>query len=226
MSFHSDYDRWLEVNLKSREGESRQRLEQGLGHAEKKFVELVWYPAFKELDGLYPEYEVSGFRDGTCYLDFAYLRDGLQLAIELDGCRAHSTEMTRWPFSDSFMRQNHLVLDGWTVLRFSYDDIKDKPHMCQQLLQQFVGKSLIGKKHESGAEEFLQLEILKYSACLDYPIRPSDVIALLKVKKRDAQKLLHSMVQKQMLLPAGNGTKRIRCYKINPERQAAFLESM
>jgi hypothetical protein len=226
LSFQSVYESWLKVNLKSREGGRRKRLEQGLGHAEKQFLELVWYPAFKELGGLHPEYEVSDFRDGTRFLDFAYLKAGLQLVIEIDGYRAHSAEMTRWQFSDALMRQNHLILDGWKVLRFSYDDIKEKPRMCQQLLQQFMGKSLIGKKKESSAEDFLHLEILKYSSRLGYPIRPSDVIALLKVKKRDAQKLLHNMVKKQMLLPAGNGTKRIRCYKINLEQQAAIFASM
>jgi hypothetical protein len=143
LSFHSVYERWLEANLNSRKGESRRRLEQGLGHAEKHFLEMVWYPAFKEFEGLYPEYEVSDFRDGIRFLDFAYVKAGLQLVIEIDGFRTHSAEMTRWQFSDSLMRQNHLILDGWKVLRFSYDDIKEKPRMCQQLLQQFMGKSLM-----------------------------------------------------------------------------------
>jgi hypothetical protein len=85
---------------------------------------------------------------------------------------------------------------------------------------------LIGKKNETSAEDFLQLEVLKHSSTLAHPIRPADVIALLKIKKRDAQKLLHSMVQKQMLLPAGNGTRRIRSYKINPEQQASLFASL
>ncbi|WP_169083305.1 DNA-binding response regulator [Paenibacillus sp. PL91] len=174
---------------------------------------------------MYPEYEISASVTAPVFLDFAYLKAGLQLAIEINGFLTHPAEMTRWQFSDSLMRQNHLILDGWKILRFSYDDIKEKPRICQQLLQQFMGKSLIGKKNESSAENFLQLEVLKYSSRLEHPIRPADVIALLKIKKRDAQKLLQSMVQKQML-PAGNGTKRIRCYKINPEQQTSLSASL
>ncbi|MDQ8738928.1 DNA-binding response regulator [Paenibacillus sp. LHD-38] len=182
-------------------------------------MEAVWYPAFQELDGLYPGYEIADFRDGVRYLDFAYLKADLRLVIEIDGFRTHSTEITRGEFSDSLMRQNHLILDGWKLLRFSYDDIKEKPHICQHLLQQFLGRSLIGRKEEVSAEIFLQQEILKYAVESHAQIRPSDVIQLLRIKKRDAQRLLHGMVMRQLLLPAGKGTKRIRSYKINPEHQ-------
>lgn len=218
MSFQASYECWLQIHLKERKGESKRRLEQGHGYAEKLFLEKVWYPAFQELDGLYPEYEVADFRDGTRYLDFAYTKAGLQLVIEIDGFRSHSAEITRWQFSDSLMRQNHLILDGWKILRFSYDDINEKPRMCQQVLQQFMGRSLIGSKKETSAEQFLQMEVLKYASRLTRHIRPSDVIDLLQIKKREAHRLLHSMALNQTLLPAGNGTKRIKCYKINRER--------
>ncbi|MGO4549093.1 hypothetical protein AB4Z29_30325 [Paenibacillus sp. 2TAB23] len=139
MSFHAIHERWLGVHLTEREGESKRRLLQGHGHAEKLFLEAVWFPAFFELEGLAPEYEIADFRDGIRFLDFAYIKNGLRLAIEIDGYRSHAAETSRWQFSDSLMRQNHLILDGWKLLRFSYDDIKEKPRMCQQLLQQFMG---------------------------------------------------------------------------------------
>lgn len=223
MSFEVKYAHWLDMQINKYKGERKRRLVEGHGHAEKLFTEKIWYPAFQNLDGLHAEYEISDFRDGNRFLDFAYLKDGLQLAIEIDGYRTHSAEISRWQFSDSLMRQNHLVVDGWKILRFSYDDVKEKPRMCQQLLQQFMGKSLLGRKKESSAEIFLQLEVLKYAARLQQPLKPQDVINLLKIKKRDAAKLLHSMVSKQLLLPAGKGTQRIRCYKINPEQPSALL---
>lgn len=223
LSFQSVYECWLELHLKKSSGENRRRLEQGHGHAEKFFLEKVWYPAFHQLEGLIPEFEIADFRDGTRFLDFAYLKSGLRLAIEIDGFRTHSSEITRWQFSDSLMRQNHLVLDGWKILRFSYDDLKEKPRMCQQLLQQFMGRSLIGNKKDTSADAFLELEVLRYASQLQHPIRPTDVIDLLKIKKREAQKLLHRMVLNQALLPAGNGTQRIRCYKVNQEQLHTLL---
>ncbi|WP_246096179.1 DNA-binding response regulator [Paenibacillus sinopodophylli] len=218
MSFHAIHKQWLDKHLMERKGDSKRRLEQGHGHAEKLFLENVWLPAFHELDGLVPEYEIADFRDGIRYLDFAYIKNGVQLAVEIDGFRSHATETSRWQFSDSLMRQNHLVLDGWKLLRFSYDYIKEKPRMCQQLLQQFMGRSLIGRKQETSAERFLQLEVIRYAIHSQLHIRPSDVIRLLKIDKRNAQKLLHSMVNKQLLLPAGKGTQRVRCYKLNPQQ--------
>ncbi|OMF22770.1 hypothetical protein BK133_25615 [Paenibacillus sp. FSL H8-0548] len=223
MTFEVNYGHWLDTQIKNYKGERKRRLIEGHGHAEKLFTEKIWYPAFHDFDGLHAEYEVADFRDGSRFLDFAYLKDGLQLAIEIDGYRTHSAEISRWQFSDSLMRQNHLIVDGWKIIRFSYDDIKEKPRMCQQLLQQFMGKSLLGRKKVSSAEIFLQREVLKHASSLQYHIRPSDVIDLLKIKKRDAQKLLHSMVTKQLLLPAGKGTQRIRCYKINPEQPSSLF---
>jgi hypothetical protein len=55
------------------------------GHAEKTFVEKVERLAFGHFRQLHPEYEVSDFKDGFRYLDFAYLRSGLKLAIDIDG---------------------------------------------------------------------------------------------------------------------------------------------
>ncbi|WP_063847676.1 hypothetical protein [Bacillus sp. FJAT-28004] len=218
MSYQAVYERWFEAHLKEIKGESKRKMNEGHGHVEKLFLETIWYPAFNELDGLFPEYEISDFRDGTRFLDFAYLKAGLRLAIEIDGFRTHSSETSRWQFSDSLMRQNHLILDNWKILRFSYDHIKEKPRMCQQLLQQFMGRSLVGRNNDTSAETFLHKEVLRFATHLQHPIRPSDVIDLLKIKKRDAQKLLHNMVLKQILLPAGRGTKRICCYKVNQEK--------
>lgn len=226
MSFQADFQKWMETELINRKGACRRRLEQGLGHAERHFVEYIWYPAFHDLYRLHPEFGVADYRDGIRYLDFAYLNDGLRLAIEIDGYRAHSAEISRLQFSDSLMRQNHLVLDGWKVLRFSFDDMKERPRMCQQLLQQFMGKSLLGRRSESSAEIFLQLEVLRHASRLEHHLRPSDVMELLKIKKRDALKLLQSMTAKQQLLLAGKGTTRIRCYKINPEKQGANFTSL
>ncbi|WP_337098628.1 hypothetical protein [Paenibacillus sp. YIM B09110] len=88
------------------------------GYAEKLFLEKVWFPVFHHFDSLNPEYEVEDY---------------------IDGYKQHASHATRAQFADSLMRQNHLVLDGWRILRFSFDHINDKPRMCQQVIQQFLG---------------------------------------------------------------------------------------
>ncbi len=59
--------------------------------------------------------------DGVaCWLDFAVAE--LKLAIEVDGYLAHSSPEA---FRKDRHRQNALVRDGWTVLRFTAQQIRD-----------------------------------------------------------------------------------------------------
>ena len=56
-------------------------------------------------------------------IDFAHL--GLRIAIEVDG-RAHHTG--RSAFERDRERQNILMLQGWLVLRFTWEQITQRPH--------------------------------------------------------------------------------------------------
>jgi hypothetical protein len=141
LDFIEAYHTFLREHARSRQGERFRRLTEGHGFAEKLFAEQVWWPAFGNFDDLHPEYEISDFRDGSRFLDFAWLRNTVRLAIEIDGFGPHSQKISRSQFSDQWMRQNHLIIDGWKVVRlFSYDDVKERPRMCEQLIQQFMGK--------------------------------------------------------------------------------------
>ena len=40
----------------------------------------------------------------------------------------------RGRFGDNLMRQNQLVLDGWKIIRFSYDDLTQRKRRCQQMI--------------------------------------------------------------------------------------------
>ena len=55
-------------------------------------------------------------------LDFAHI--GLRIAIEVDGRAFHSD---RRSFESDRRRQNALVLDGWLVLRFTWEQIVNDP---------------------------------------------------------------------------------------------------
>lgn len=215
MDFELAYTQFLEKHKKARRGESLRRLAEGHGHGEKMLLEKLWWPAFQNFDNLHPEYEVSDFRDGTRFLDFAFLLDHVMLDIEIDGFNSHAKEISRTKFSDNLMRQNHLILDGWKVLRFSYDDVIDRPRMCQQILLQFMGKWVNGKKVDQfatlSAEE---RDILRMALRRGRIVRPRDVSQLLAVESQKARKLLHSLCKKQLLTHYGNGTDRIFSYKL------------
>src|SRR5690606_15395761 len=119
MVFAGAYNDFMAYHLSRRRGERLRRLREGHGHAEREFLERVWWPAFQSFRGLHPEYEVFDFSGRRSYLDFAYLARDLKLALEVDGYGPHVTEVSRWQFIHQLRRQNQLILDGWAVLRFA-----------------------------------------------------------------------------------------------------------
>lgn len=104
------------------------------------FLENVWWPAFGHFDKLQPEYPVRDFKEGARYIDFAYVHDHYKIAIEIDGLSGHWRDISQEQFSDHCERQNHLVIDGWHVLRFSFTDVQNRPRRCQQTIQQLIGR--------------------------------------------------------------------------------------
>ncbi|WP_245773165.1 endonuclease domain-containing protein [Paenibacillus catalpae] len=135
----AQYDQWLTSQFASSGGERKRRLEEER-HAEDIFLKKVWWPAIGHLEHLHAEFEVNDYKDGPRFLDYAYLRKPYKICIEIDGYGPHHRDTDRRQFADNLMRQNHFILDGWTVIRFSYDDVKNKPRQCQQFIQQLFGK--------------------------------------------------------------------------------------
>ncbi|WP_284641498.1 DUF559 domain-containing protein [Paenibacillus silviterrae] len=172
---------------------------------------------FADFDDLFPEYPVSDFKDGIRYLDFAYIRGVHLICIEIDGYKAHHSDLNRWQFADQLTRQNHLVLDGWKVLRFAYDEIKDKPRRCQQLILQMMGCWF------SESQTVLELtleekEVLRIAGYHHEALTPTTVAQRLRVSRNHAGKLLRRLAQLDLLRPA-SGTTRIRSYTLPDSRQ-------
>ncbi|MUT66185.1 DNA-binding response regulator [Paenibacillus sp. NEAU-GSW1] len=223
VDFQQSYDRWYIAHVRKRKGEAARRLVDALGHAEKLFVENVWFPAFEELNDLHPEYEVSDFKDGTRFIDFAYIKNGIRLAIEIDGFKSHAADLNRWQFSDSRMRQNHLILDGWSILRFSYDDMKDKPMTCIQLLRQFMGsRRLLPDYGDGNSNRLLEREVLRLALHLGRPIKPIDIQTSLQIGRRKTESVLSRLQAGGYLSPLGDGPRNC-LYELNRQQLRHML---
>ncbi|MDF2958910.1 MAG: hypothetical protein K0S39_645 [Paenibacillus sp.] len=212
--FEKEYGIFIQKHTERRTGERLRRLKEGHGHAERCFLEHVWWPATRSFDHLHPEFEVQDFKDGKRYLDFAYLRSQMRICIEIDGYGSHSRDVSRWQFADQLMRQNHLVMDGWRLIRFSYDDIVEKPRRCQQLIQQFLGIWLAEESQQVYLSSKEQ-QIIRFMAYKQTALTPLEVSGHIGISDRHARTLLQRLVQVKILLPA-SGNKRIRSYKLNP----------
>lgn len=210
--FEAQYVDWLKLQLADSSSERKRRLEEER-HAEDLFLKNVWWPAIGHLDHLHAEFEASDYKDGQRFLDYAYIREPYKLCIEIDGYGPHCRDADRRQFADSLMRQNHLILDGWIIIRFSYDDVKSKPRQCQQFIQQLFGKLYSLKPDTDLTLE--QKEILRYMNLLRKPATPKDIGLLLDVSTKYARKLLIEMVEQRHLQPAKVTNHRVRAYKLN-----------
>ncbi|WP_373229438.1 DNA-binding response regulator [Cohnella sp.] len=209
------YEAWMGKQRKDSKGERRRRLLSHSYYAEKMFIKNVWWPAFGQFIGLQAEYEVRDFKDGWRYLDFAITAAGFKLCIEIDGFGTHWRDLNRTQFSDHLMRQNHLVIDGWLILRFSYDDIVEKPRICQQILQQIMGR--LGVVKTTSFENLTPSEqvIMRLAVSHPNPITPQYATAQLGLHRTTVTKHLQSLVSKGLLIPSRADVKRICSYRIN-----------
>ncbi|MEX1030427.1 MAG: DNA-binding response regulator [Paenibacillaceae bacterium] len=222
MSLEHSVEMWINQHLSSRKGERHRRLVKGLGYSENMFLEKVWFPIFGQLDHLHPEYEVTDFKDSYRYIDFAYLHHWLRLAIEIDPFGTHHRDMSRDEFSDERDRQNDLIIDGWKVIRFSLDRIRDNPRACQRRLQNLIGKYLVEwqRLKEMSLEE---REIIRMARRVRRDLKVRDVKEWLHVSSPHAKKLLFGLVSKKELHPT-SGTQRITAFRLVSNQYDCLLD--
>ncbi|MEH7083861.1 DNA-binding response regulator [Neobacillus drentensis] len=163
----------------------------------------------------HPEYEVDDFKDGKRYLDFAYIRPAIRICLEVDGYGPHLKNISRWQFSDNLERQNQLVIDGWTVIRFSYDQVNENPRRCQQIVQQVIGRWL-GDELDQTSLSFVEKEVLRLAIRKGEAISPKEVEEYLKLSDKTVRKVFSQLVDNKMLIPA-SGIKRIRTYRLGDQ---------
>lgn len=215
MDFAGAHAAFMAFHTSRRRGEALRRLTEGHGHAERLFLERVWWPVYGHFRHLHPEYEVADFEGGHRYLDFAYIRGDLKLAIEIDGYGPHVAKQSRWQFARQLNRQNQLVIDGWAVLRFAYDEVQEQPRRCQQTLQQFMGRWF--DEGDLGDLTFLERAIVRLAQQSHGVLTPQEVRRHLNTGRDMTYKLLRDLVSKNWLEPAG-GNQRIRSYRLKPTR--------
>ncbi|WML23857.1 hypothetical protein [Neobacillus sp. OS1-33] len=120
--------------------------------------------------------------------------------------------ISRWQFSDSLVRQNQLVIDGWTVISFSYDQVKEEPRRCQQIVQQVIGRWL-GNELDQTSLSLIEKEVLRLAIRMGKAISPIEVEKYLKLSDKTVKKVLSQLVVKKMLIPA-SGIMRVRSYRL------------
>ncbi|CAM3324817.1 hypothetical protein PALU110988_16300 [Paenibacillus lupini] len=84
-SFETAHSDWLEGHKARRSGERKGRLERGHQHAEKLFLQQVWWPLIGSLEQLHPEYEILDWRGKSYFADLAWLPGHVKFVFEIKG---------------------------------------------------------------------------------------------------------------------------------------------
>lgn len=214
--FETSYRSWIDDCVRTCKGERKRRLQEGLGYGEKMFLSAVWWPAFRSLEHLHPEYEVQDFKDGSRFLDFAYIRHelGLYICIEIDAYGTHLRNLSRWEYDDHVDRQNDLVMDDWKVLRFTHDRIKDKPRQCQQKLLQAFGKWNVERSAKI-ADNPLDQTIVQLLENYKTPHTITEIAHKLGWRRNTIAKRIRFMITQGDILQTNSGARRHKRFMIN-----------
>lgn len=215
MEFDDAYAVLLRDRTSGRSPMAAQRLADGLGKAESLFLRRVWWPAYGHFDNLHPEYEVDDFKDRHRYIDFAYILPAFKIAIEIDGIDSHWRSISQEQFTDHCQRQNDLVIDGWNVLRFTYDQVERNPRACQQTIALLIGK--LSGEARGRMEELSVLDraIIHAATLTDHPLVPEQVARDCRVSQRTASRHLHDLAERDWLKPL-SGSRRFSAYRLHP----------
>jgi hypothetical protein len=210
--FDESFEEWMQSRLEAENNpRRRERLEKGLGHGTLEFLRTVWFPAVGHFEHLYPEWEVRDFSNGYRYLDLAYMPGGAIGGIEIQGYGPHARDLDVRRFKDLCRRHCLLALDGWVFLPVAYPSITDEPAQCRQLVLSFIGKFVAS---DVGASlSWLEAETVRFARRGLRPFTPLELAAHLRVSDRHARRILHRLVERQMLAVAG-GRERHRTYQI------------
>lgn len=205
--FEKAFATWWAATIRAAKGARLQRLRSGLTYASMYFLRFTWFPAFGSLKGLIPEYEVKDYKDGFRYIDFVFFTNAYRLAIEIDGRASHRLNASPAEYEDELMRQNHLVIDGWSVIRLAFLSIRDKPRQCQQVLQQMLGKTRVDSE-DNVALTILERRILDYAHRSSAPLEPYELRTELGLHRNTISRHIASLMRKGLIVPMNMDHKR------------------
>nr|WP_027094093.1 transcriptional regulator [Cohnella thermotolerans] len=216
LRFDEAYEEWMQRTVAEEQNHRRRELlNKGLGHGTVEFLRSVWFPAIRNFDHLHPEWEVLDFNNGYRYLDLAYMPGGnVKGGIEIQGYGTHARDLDVRRFKDLCWRHCLLALDDWIFLPVAYPSITDEPKRCQQLVLSFIGKFIATDvpKHLT----WLESETVRYARRLLRPFTASDLAAHLQITDQHARRILHKLVDLQLLAVA-SGKQRYRTYALRTQ---------
>lgn len=217
--FERAYVAMMERAIRTSKGERKRRLKEVDRYNERLALENVWWPAIGNLDDVHPEYEITDYNGVIRYIDNAYVPPGCYrgLFVESDAYGTHLRDVSRFRFGDNLERQNLLLIDGWHMLRFSRDDMLEKPKRCQQTLLAAMMAWGYGGGLQSMELSMQERAILHWCGKQRRTIKVREVMTALKIGYQAAAKGLHNLEAKGFVQANRAPSGRIVSYTVLPK---------
>jgi hypothetical protein len=105
-----------------------------------------------------------------------------------------------------------VVIDGWTVIHFSYEQIKEQPRRYRQIIQQAIRRWL-GDELDQTSLSSVKKEALRPVIRKGETISPIEVEKYLRLGGKTVKKVISQLVDKKLLIPA-SGIIRVRSLRL------------
>jgi very-short-patch-repair endonuclease len=199
----------VETHVKAMEAEAVRKgsYRNKLGGNEKAFLEYVWGPEFDyKFEGLTAEYPMKDYKGGDRFADFTYIRGSLKLLIEIDDFSSHAKHLSPGDFADHLMRQNDLVLEGWTILRFTAFQVKKSSMICRRQIKQAIGRWWVRTQTENPFRMedralLCRSRLIELALHETRPIRTADVARAFQISRPTALHWLRRFAAEGLLVP-------------------------
>ncbi|MGO4541281.1 helix-turn-helix domain-containing protein [Paenibacillus sp. 2TAB19] len=185
------------------------------------FLEQVWGAAFDyNYDGLRAEFPFIDHKGGQRFADFVFVKNGIRLAIELDGFTTHASQITPGEFNDHLTRQNALVLSGWLLLRFSAWQAAHDSQRCIAQIKQAIGHWWsVAYNGQSGYDaklwETRKTLLIQLARRRDAKLKPSEVAREFQISNRTAIDWLRRYEREGIFCGQTSGQRRITFYTLS-----------
>jgi hypothetical protein len=215
MKFKKSYETWMMQHRNLRSGERLAQLDRRDHHGEILLLQNVLIPTLGSFTHLQPEYELNILGARTMFLDIAYVNPPLLIDFERDGYDYHANKISREQFAYERKRDIMLKLEGWQVLRFAYDDVKENPVHLRQLVRRFMEK-FESQPSKLALFDFHEREIIRMALFTETAsVRMKHIIIQLEIGPNKARAIMKKLVNEGVFLIDDANLQRIQTYKLN-----------
>lgn len=209
--FEEEYVKFLDEQRQSATGMRLEMLQRDLTGTKKLLSSVLW-PVLKSFEGLILEYEIVSMSGVKIYIDVFY--EPLRLSFESEGFVVHAEKITRDRFSFERMRVRTMVTYGYKYIPFSWDELDKNPEACRRSVFEMLGRftSPMGNGHSDLSVN--EREVLRHTLGLNRSIHLNDICQCLQLGPEAARSVLRKLVEKNLIIPLGKGTKRYHRYLI------------